>query len=311
MNKKPYVASGRSRSRPEKDIMGSNTKLERIKPEKAKTVAQRMAKLARKGELTAANADRHWLYEKSVQNAEVEVEFIDEVYAKEFGRKPILLREDFCGTANLCTEWVKLDVSKRALGVDYDEPTLQWGRENNLAPLGDRAGAITLVRDDVRNVREPKVEVLAATNFSWWGFKTRESLMGYMRNCHASLQDEGMMMMDCYGGPEAQIPQEEEREQDGFDYIWDQDTFNPITNEITCYIDFVFPDGSRMKKAFAYDWRLWSLPETCEMLKECGFGRTVVYWEGTDEDGEPDGDFQPSMEGDLAPAWVAYILAFK
>ena len=24
-----------------------------------------------------------------------------------------------------------------------------------------------------------------------------------------------------------------------------------------------------------------------------------------------DGEFQPSREGDLAPAWVAYILAFK
>ncbi len=286
--------------------MGGDTKMEQ-----KKTVAKQMAKLARTGKLTAKNADLHWLYEQSVQNAEVEVEFIDKVYAETFGHKPTLLREDFCGTANLCAEWIKLDPSKTALGVDYDEPTLQWGRENNLAPLGDRATAITLVRDDVRNVQEPRAEVLAATNFSWWGFKTREQLAGYLRNCHASLQDEGMMMMDCYGGPEAQIPQEEEREQDGFDYVWDQDTFNPITNEITCYIDFNFTNGSTMKKAFSYDWRLWSLPETCDLLKECGFSRTVVYWEGTDEDGEPDGDFQPSRVGDLAPAWVAYILAFK
>ena len=278
---------------------------------KEKTLAERMAKLARKGKLNADNADKHWLYEESVQNAEAEVEFIDQAYEKEFGRKPKLLREDFCGTANLCTEWVKLGKSKTALGVDFDEPTLQWGREHNLAPLGDRAQAVTLVRDDVRNVSDPKVDVLAATNFSWWGFKTRAELAGYLRNCHASLKPDGMMMMDCYGGPEAQVPQEEDREQDGFDYIWDQDTFNPITNEITCYIDFVFKNGSRLKRAFSYDWRLWSLPETCDLLEECGFSRTIVYWEGTDEDGEPDGDFQPSREGDLAPAWVAYILAFK
>jgi hypothetical protein len=286
--------------------MGGDTKME-----PKKTVAEQMAKLARKGKLTARNADLHWLYEKSVQNAEVEVVFINEVYEKTFGHKPVSLREDFCGTANLCAEWIKLDETKTALGVDYDEPTLQWGRENNLAPLGDRAQAVTLIRDDVRNVRSPQTDVLAATNFSWWGFKTRDQLAGYLRNCHASLKDEGMMMMDCYGGPEAQIPQEEEREQDGFDYIWDQDTFNPITNEITCYIDFNFEDGSQMKKAFSYDWRLWSLPETCDLLKECGFSRAVVYWEGTDEDGEPDGEFQLSLVGDLAPAWVAYIMAFK
>ncbi len=286
--------------------MGGDTKMEQ-----KKTVAQQMAKLARKGKLNAGNADLHWLYEKSVQNAEVEVEFIDKIYEETFGRKPVSLREDFCGTANLCAEWIKLDETKTALGVDYDEPTLQWGRENNIAPLGDRGQAITLIRDDVRNVTSPQTDILAATNFSWWGFKTRDELAGYLRNCHAALKDEGMMMMDCYGGPEAQIPQEEEREQDGFDYVWDQDTFNPITNEITCYIDFNFEDGSEMKKAFSYDWRLWSLPETCDLLKECGFSRTVIYWEGTDEDGEPDGEFQPSREGDLAPAWVAYILAFK
>jgi len=286
--------------------MGGNTKTAGVE-----NIAERMARLARTGKLTAANADKHWLYEKSVQNAEVEVEFIDRVYAETFGHRPVLLREDFCGTANLCAEWVKLDPAKTALGVDYDEPTLQWGRENNLAPLGERAAAVTLISDDVRNVREPRVDILAATNFSWWGFKTRDELAGYLRNCHASLQDEGMMLLDCYGGPEAQVPQEEEREQDGFDYVWDQDTFNPITNEITCYIDFNFADGSCLKKAFSYDWRLWSLPETCDLLKECGFSRTLVYWEGTDEDGEPDGDFQPSREGDLAPAWVAYILAFK
>jgi len=286
--------------------MGGNTEMEKME-----TLAERMAELARTGKLTATNADKHWLYEKSVQNAEVEVAFIEQIYAETFGRKAILLREDFCGTANLCTEWIKLNGDKQALGVDYDEPTLQWGRENNLASLGERANAITLIRDDVRNVQEPQADILAATNFSWWGFKTRNELAGYLRNCHAALKDEGMMMMDCYGGPEAQIPQEEEREQDGFDYVWDQDTFNPITNEITCYIDFNFNDGSSLKKAFSYDWRLWSLPETCDLLKECGFSRTIVYWEGIDEDGEPDGEFLPSREGDLAPAWVAYILAFK
>jgi hypothetical protein len=276
-----------------------------------RTLHQRMAKLARTGKLNAKNADLHWLYEQSVQNAEVEVEFIDETFEKIVGRKPVLLREDFCGTANLCTEWVKLDESKSALGVDFDEPTLQWGREHNLSQLGERAKAITLVRDDVRAVQEPRADVLAATNFSWWGFKTREDLAVYLRNCCAGLKDDGMLMMDCYGGPEAQIPQEEEREQDGFDYMWDQDTFNPITNEITCYIDFRFNDGSEMKKAFSYDWRLWALPETRDLLKECGFKKTIVYWEGTDKDGEPNGEFLPSEEGDLAPAWVAYILAFK
>jgi len=286
--------------------MTPNTKMQL-----ADRVGPQMEKLAAKGKLTSKNADVHWLYEQSVQNPEVEVEFIAKVFRKEYGRKPTFLREDFCGTALLCSEWALADAENTALGVDLDGPTLEWGKVNNIEPMGERAGAVTLVKADVRAVTEPRADVLAATNFSWWGFKTRAELLEYLRLSRANLRDEGMLMMDCYGGPEAQVPQLEEREQEGFDYIWDQDTFNPITNEIVCKIHFKFPNGSKRKNAFTYDWRLWSLPETCDLLAEAGFRKTIVYWEGTDEDGEPSGEFAPSRTGDLAPAWVAYILAFR
>ena len=49
-----------------------------------------------------------------------------------------------------------------------------------------------------------------------------------LRLTYANLKEEGMLMMDCYGGPEAQVPQEEEREQDGFDY-------DPVNNQIDFY----------------------------------------------------------------------------
>jgi hypothetical protein len=298
------------------DTMMPNTGLKTMKKKKmaaadTQPVGPRMEKLAARGKLTAKNADMHWLYEQSVQTPDVEVEFINKVFKKEFGHAPRFLREDFCGTALLCSEWVKTSKHNTALGVDLDGPTLAWGRTNNVEPLGERAAAVTLIEDDVRHVTEPKAEVLAATNFSWWGFKTRRELGAYLRQTHANLKQEGMLLMDCYGGPEAQVPQLEEREQDGFDYIWDQDTFNPITNEVICKIHFKFPNGSKRKDAFRYDWRLWSLPETCDLLAEAGFRKTVVYWEGTDEDGEPNGVFKPSLTGDLAPAWVAYILAFR
>lgn len=288
------------------DNMTPNTKMELADP-----VGPRMEKLAAKGKLTAKNADLHWLYEQSVQNPAVEVEFIDKVFRKELGKAPRVLREDFCGTALMCCEWVVAHPENTALGVDLDGPTLEWGKANNIAPLGGRADAVTLIQDDVRAVTEPRADVLAATNFSWWGLKTRAELLEYLKLSHANLKDEGMLMLDCYGGPEAQVPQLEEREQEGFDYIWDQDTFNPITNEVVCKIHFKFPNGSKRKNAFRYDWRLWSVPETRDLLKEAGFRKTLVYWEGTDEDGEPSGVFAPSRTGDLAPAWVAYILAFR
>ena len=288
-----------------------NKDREPVRLDPSMPVDEQMMLLAEAGQLTADNADRHWCYEKSVQNAEVEVEFMDRVFLGEFGRLPGLLREDFCGTALLSAAWVEERETNTALGVDLDGPTLQWGDENNRRPLGPAAERLTLLEDDVRNVLEPRADIVAATNFSWWTFKARAELAAYFKHAHACLQDEGMMLLDCYGGPEAQVPQIEEKDVEGFEYRWDQDDFNPITHDMVCKIHFRFPDGSEMENAFVYEWRLWTLPETADLLRECGFRKVVVYWEGADEDGEPNGIFLPDRKGDLSPAWVAYLLAFK
>ena len=153
-------------------------------------VAERMSALAAAGDLNVRNADRHWLYEQSVQNVDFEVKFMDRVFKKIYDRKPRFLREDFCGTALLSAAWVARRKTNVALGVDLDGPTLDWGRVNNIAPLGKRATAITLIEDDVRNVVGPPADILAATNFSWWGFKTRGELAGYFRNCRAALKSQ-------------------------------------------------------------------------------------------------------------------------
>ncbi len=65
-----------------------------------------------------------------------------------------------------------------------------------------------------------------------------------------------------------------------------------------------------MKNAFIYDWRLWTFPELTEMLTEAGF-RATAYWEGTDEDGEGDGVFTATTQGEADAGWVAYLVAEK
>jgi SAM-dependent methyltransferase len=261
--------------------------------------------------LTAETADKHRLYEESVQNPPEEIHFINRVFRREFGRRPALLREDFCGTANLCCQWVKFHAKNMAVGVDLHGPTLAWGRRHNVSPLGEAARRVTLLQKDVREVIRPRVDVISAQNFSWWVFTKRSQLREYLANAHRSLLPEGMLLMDIYGGPEAQIVQLEAREQDGFTYVWDQSSFNPVTHEIRCLIHFNFSNGSEKKRAFSYRWRLWTIPETRDLLHEVGFRKTVVYWETADQDGEPSGIFRPSERGDDAPAWVAFILAFR
>ncbi|MBN1825359.1 MAG: class I SAM-dependent methyltransferase [Candidatus Eisenbacteria bacterium] len=258
----------------------------------------------------ARTQDRHRLYEASVQNPDEEVRFIRRVYKQRYGRTPVFLREDFCGTAAVCARWVKSFPENRAVGVDLDEETLEWGRRNNIEPLGRAAEQVRLILGDVRSRRAFRPEVVAAMNFSYFVFKDRAALLDYYRRVRRSLRPEGMFVFDIYGGPESQIPQEEETDYDDFTYVWDQDHYDPVTGAYRCYIHFRFPDGSRIRKAFAYDWRLWTLTEVQDLLREAGFSETRVYWEGTDEDGDGNGVFRPVKKGDDAISWVAYVTAF-
>ncbi len=259
--------------------------------------------------LTARTACKHSLYESSVQDPSEEVRFIRRVYKRLHGRAPTRLREDFCGTAAVCCRWARSSPDCRSVGVDLDKGVLEWAMKNNVLPLGKAASRVTLLRRNVLDPPDYRPHVVTAMNFSYFGFKTRSLLLHYFRKVHESLDPRGMMVMDIYGGPEAQVVQEEETVYDDYSYVWDQDHYDPVTGEYRCFIHFRFPDGSEIPKAFSYNWRLWSLTEVQDLLAEAGFSDVIVYWEGTDEDGDGNGIFRPVRHGDDDAAWVAYIVA--
>ena len=68
----------------------------------------------------AEKADKHELYELSVQDVENEVIFLQDTFKEVRGREAHLLREDFCGTASACCQWVKQGEAFQAIGVDID-----------------------------------------------------------------------------------------------------------------------------------------------------------------------------------------------
>ena len=262
----------------------------------------------------AEKADIHELYELSVQNVENEIEFLQGTFKSLTGRPAHLLREDFCGTASLACEWAKQGSDYQAIGVDIDSSVLEWGRKHRVGRLDTEDQArVSLIESDVMTVDTPKVDLLAAFNFSYFIFDTRDAVRAYFQRAHAALKEDGVFFCDMFGGPEAQ---EETREKTkhkkhGFTYVWDQAEFHPITHYIRCHIHFKFKDGSKIKKAFTYEWRLWTAPELCELLLEAGFRKATVYWEGEDEDGEGNGEFTPDGEGEADLAWIAYIVAEK
>ncbi len=259
----------------------------------------------------AKGADRHKLYEASVQDTESELEFVAETFEELTGRALKSIREDFCGTGNTSCAWVRSGREHRAVGVDLDAEVLAWGQAHHVASLGKSARArVKLVQGDVLDTRSEPVDALLAMNFSYYLFTTRPLLRDYFRAARASLKSDGVLFLDAFGGYEAHQELEERTEYDDFTYVWDQAEFNPINQHMTCRIHFEFDDGSEMPNAFEYHWRLWTLPEIRELLLEAGFSSATVYWEGTDEEtGEGDGIYTPAEVGDADAGWICYIVA--
>jgi hypothetical protein len=259
---------------------------------------------------TARTADKFELYQHAVQSPEAEVRFMDRMYQKLYGRAATRFREDFCGTQLISCEWARLRAENEAWGVDLDQPTLDWGRAHNIARLSAHAAArVHQLHQNVFHVIRPKVEIVGAFNFSYFIFKERRALVTYFKAVRKSLVPQGLFILDCYGGWDAQKVLQEKTRCEGFTYIWDQSAYDPTTDHTLCHIHFKFPDGTMLRKAFTYDWRLWTIGGIRDCLHDAGFTRTQVYWEGTTRQGEGNGVFRPARNAKNEPGWVAYISA--
>jgi SAM-dependent methyltransferase len=285
----------------------TSRKPEVIRMPKHKKKKQKKHKKPRGPEST----DRHWLYQESVQSPGEHVEFFDRVYSEKHGHPARTLKEDFCGTAFLSAGWVQERPDNTAVGVDLDLETLDWGREHNVAPLSDdERGRLTLLHENVLAVHEPRVDVVAALNFSYFEFKTRDALREYFEVAHRSLQPEGILVLDIFGGWEAQMEVTDKTANDGFTYVWEQTAYDPISHLTQFQIHFRFRGGGGIKAAFEYNWRLWTMPEVRELLLEAGFKKVDVYWEQIDEDtDEGNGEFEPVTEAENCPGWIAMLVA--
>jgi SAM-dependent methyltransferase len=257
-----------------------------------------------------ARADRYELYESAVQDPRGEVEFIQDTFRALRGRPARTFREDFAGTASTACQWVRQGAPYRAVAVDIDRAVLDWSRQHRVSQLSAaEQRRVRLLAADVLKVRTRPVDVIAAFNFSYWVFKKRDVLRRYYRAAHRALRPRGLFFLDAFGGYEAFKVMKESRRERGFTYVWDQVQYWPVTGDLLCRIHFRFRDGSRLQRAFTYDWRLWTLPEIREVLAEAGFRRSTVYWEGDDGKGGGNGEFRPEERGEAEAGWVAYIVA--
>lgn len=256
--------------------------------------------------------DRYQYYQDAVQSPKDDAAFLDRVYQEEFKRPPKSMREDFCAAFALCCAWVKRDPSYEAIGVDIDPEPLEYGKAHYAAKLSsNERERVQILQRNVLDPELPTADIICALNFSYMGIKERPHLKEYFSKCLLGLGDRGVLVLDCFGGGGTQEPNENETEYDDFSYFWDQDTWNPVTHEAQFYIHFKRKGEPKREKVFSYDWRMWSLPELRDLLKEVGFSQVKIYWEGTDEDGDGNGEFALTTEGDQCESWVAYVVAVK
>ncbi|MCH8914034.1 MAG: hypothetical protein IIA33_10765, partial [Planctomycetes bacterium] len=168
--------------------------------------------------------------------------------------------------------------TNEAYGVERHQPTLDWGRKHNVNRLSAHAARrVQLINGNVIRVARRKVHVVGALNFSYFTFKERNELVTYFRNVRTSLRTDGMFVLDAYGGFEAQQVMEEKTKHKGFTYVWDQAEYNPINDHTRCHIHFKFPDGTELKRAFTYDWRLWTLGAIRDALIAAASGQPSRY----------------------------------
>lgn len=256
--------------------------------------------------------DKYELYRKAVQSAESDVEFIQGVYRELRKKDPQIMREDFCGTFALSTEWVKLNKKHQAIGVDLDPEPLEYGRHHYLTKLKDeQQSRITLFEANVLDPKLPVSDITIAFNFSYFIFKTREQIKAYFSQALKGLKPGGIFLVDLFGGSLCHDENEEKTVHKGFTYYWDQASFDPATNHALFHIHFRVPGQGKVERVFSYDWRMWTIPELREIMAEVGFKKTHLYWEGTTKSGGGDGVFTRTEKGEACQSWIAYIAAEK
>ncbi len=254
---------------------------------------------------TPGPRDRHGLYERAVQDPDADVDVVERVLDAS-GRPARRLREDFSGTAALAASWVGRGPERTAVAVDLDPAVHEWARRYRVPALEEAAARLRLVTADVRDGPGDGFDAIVAFNFSYGVFRTRAALRGYLRSALRALAPGGALLLDSFGGWDAQKELVERRRlRDGVTYVWEQQRFDPITHAIRCAIHFEFARGRPLRKAFEYDWRLWSLPELTELLAEAGFEGIEVLW---DVSTGAAARYRPRASGRNQAGWIAYVV---
>ncbi|KAF5819712.1 putative S-adenosyl-L-methionine-dependent methyltransferase [Helianthus annuus] len=255
------------------------------------------------------------LYQQSVQSPKGDISYLQKFFLTYVGgRAPLHLQEDFCGTALLSTEWLRSDSRRTSIGLDLDVEALDYCMENNVNKIGaDISSRIflyhgnvlqpqeaKLVKSNLQNIMHnatleenengsepvtnyealPSRDIVCAFNYSCCCLHTRHELVSYFKNALQALSKKGgIFVMDLYGGTSSECELRMQRKFPNFTYTWEQAGFDIVQRKTRISLHYTLHkhQNKKLRHAFSYSWRLWSLPEIKDCLEEAGF-RSVHFW---------------------------------
>ncbi len=104
---------------------------------------------------------------------------------------------------------------------------------------------------------------------------------------------------------------EDPRVPRSFVYEWDQVSADPATNLVENAIHFSWKESGRTRRidrAFTYHWRLWSIPELRDAMRDAGFRGIDVYTRLADAVDHEGGVYVRPAES-VDASWVVYVVA--
>lgn len=258
---------------------------------------------AKSGASPRSKVDARALYLDAVQSPALDVEVLGRLFRRVRGRDARTLREDFCGTAAISVAWVESDDEREALGVDLDAAALRWGRRELVSRLDeDERERLELLCADVRALSRRAFDILLAPNFSWALFDD-EALAAYLASAARALEVDGLLALEIFGGRDLRRELLHRHARGGFTYLWEQRSFDPVTERLDARIHFELDDGTVLRDAFAYSFYLRSLARLRELLASAGLAGPRLFV--VDERGRARERTREPRED----AWNGYLVA--
>ncbi|KAL8496377.1 hypothetical protein ACS0TY_020188 [Phlomoides rotata] len=173
----------------------------------------------------------------------------------------------------------------------------------------------------LKDIQLPARDIVCAFNYSCCCLHSRKELIIYFKHALSALSKKGgIFAMDLYGGTSSEGVLRLQRRFPNFTYVWEQAEFDIIQRKTRISLHYnLHKQKRKIRNAFSYSWRLWSLPEVKDCLEEAGF-RSVHFWIRSMPDSEQirrtdgfsagrDVKYEEATSFQQQDSWNAYVVA--